>query len=251
MSFLRYSYFHSRSAPFPISKAPVTSSRTFHIDEFARKFPLIFPGPSPGRSFLRMQQHTLLGHVVRLCFLLLIAGIIVAACGTGSTTTALSSPTTASDPTGTSGATPAITATTNPPLPSPTTTRPTVTPTQKASAPFPSPTPTRTPHPPTPTPKPSPSPTAPPPTTVHVSITFDSSGSFIFSPAVLTIQPNTTVVWKNMTQTPHTVSSDNGTTFDSGTLAPGGAFSFTFKQAGSFAYHCQFHPYMTASITVS
>ncbi|HLL80945.1 MAG TPA: cupredoxin domain-containing protein [Ktedonobacteraceae bacterium] len=198
-----------------------------------------------------MQQQTLFGHVVQLFFLLLIAGMIVTACGAGSNsaTTALSSPTTASNPTSINGATPAITGTTTPALPSPTTSRTTATPTQKASAPFP--TPTKTPHPPTPTPKPSPSPTAPPPTTVEVSITFDSSGSFTFSPAALTIQPNTTIVWKNRTQTPHTVSSDNGTSFNSGTLAPGGSFSFTFKQAGNFAYHCQFHPYMTASITVS
>jgi plastocyanin len=42
-----------------------------------------------------------------------------------------------------------------------------------------------------------------------------------------------------------------GNSSNAATLAPGGSFSFTFKQAGSFSYHCMFHPYMTAMITVS
>jgi plastocyanin len=87
-----------------------------------------------------------------------------------------------------------------------------------------------------------------------VMIITDSSGSFAFSPASLTIKAGTTVVWKNTTAAPHTVTSDDGKTFDSGSANPiaaqSGTFSFTFNTAGTFAYHCAIHPFMTATIIV-
>jgi amicyanin len=88
-----------------------------------------------------------------------------------------------------------------------------------------------------------------------VSITRDSSGSFAFSPTTLTIKVGSTVTWTNMTPAPHTVTSDDGKSFDSGISTPiapsGGTYSFTFKQAGTFSYHCQIHPYMKATIIVT
>ncbi len=90
--------------------------------------------------------------------------------------------------------------------------------------------------------------------TQTVMITTDSSGNFAFSPASLTIKAGTTVMWKNTTQAPHTVTSDDGTSFDSGSANPiaaqGGTFSFTFNTAGTFAYHCSIHPFMKATIIV-
>src|SRR6516162_5760540 len=50
-----------------------------------------------------------------------------------------------------------------------------------------------------------------------VMIITDSSGSFAFSPATLTIKAGTTVTWKNNTSVGHTVTSDDGKSFDSGT----------------------------------
>lgn len=90
--------------------------------------------------------------------------------------------------------------------------------------------------------------------TQTVMITTDSSGSFAFSPASLTIKAGTTVMWKNMTQVPHTVTSDDGKSFDSGSASPiaaqSGTFSFTFNTPGTFAYHCSIHPFMKATIIV-
>src|SRR5205085_3601402 len=87
-----------------------------------------------------------------------------------------------------------------------------------------------------------------------VTITTDSSGSFAFSPATLTVKVGTTVAWTNMTQTVHTVTSDDGKSFDSGISTPiaasGGTYSFTFKSTGTFTYHCQIHPFMKATIIV-
>jgi len=60
----------------------------------------------------------------------------------------------------------------------------------------------------------------------------------------------TKVTWTNKDAATHTVSGDTGT-FDSKDLATGASFSFTFNQAGSFAYHCAIHPRMVATIVVT
>ena len=90
--------------------------------------------------------------------------------------------------------------------------------------------------------------------TQTVMIITDSSGSFAFSPTSLTIKAGTTVTWKNTTTVGHTVTSDDGRSFDSGTTNPiaaqSGTFSFTFTTAGTFAYHCSIHPFMKATIIV-
>jgi len=83
-----------------------------------------------------------------------------------------------------------------------------------------------------------------------ISIVNGSDGSFGFSPAILTIKVGTTVIWKNVSSTAHTVTTDDGSTADSGTIPAGGTFQFTFKTPGSFSYHCNYHPYMRATVVV-
>lgn len=73
---------------------------------------------------------------------------------------------------------------------------------------------------------------------------------FAFTPATLTIKVGTTVKWTNQDSVAHTVTSDTGI-FDSGDLADGDTFTFTFTHAGTFAYHCTMHPSMTATIVVT
>jgi plastocyanin len=48
----------------------------------------------------------------------------------------------------------------------------------------------------------------------------------------------------------HTWSSDSGA-WDSGTLAPGANYMFTFNSPGTFTYHCNIHASMTGSVVVS
>ena len=72
---------------------------------------------------------------------------------------------------------------------------------------------------------------------------------FAFQPQALTIKKGRGVTWTNTGAKNHTVTSDTGL-FDSGVLAPGATFSQTFKQSGTFAYHCTIHPSMTGSIKV-
>jgi len=105
---------------------------------------------------------------------------------------------------------------------------------------------TNTPTVVTPTPKATPLPGL----TQVVLIVNNSDSGFGFSPATLTIRPGTTVTWKNMSSVPHTVTSDDGQTFDSGNIAPGGTFTFKFTVAGSYPYHCNIHPYMRATVNL-
>ena len=74
--------------------------------------------------------------------------------------------------------------------------------------------------------------------------------NFAFNPPNATVAAGTTVTWVNNDQTAHTVTADDGT-FDSGTLQPGQSYSFAFDKAGTYAYHCNIHPDMTATVTVS
>jgi plastocyanin len=77
-----------------------------------------------------------------------------------------------------------------------------------------------------------------------------SIANFAFQPASLQVAVGTTVTWTNADSTAHTVTSDTGA-FDSGPLAPGASFSQTFMTPGTYTYHCQIHPFMTATIVVS
>lgn len=107
------------------------------------------------------------------------------------------------------------------------------------------PTPTTAPAPTATT---APSPTAPSGSTNMVTAITGSSG-FAFSPTTLTVSVGSTVTWQNMSSAPHTVTSDDGKTFD-GMLSTGGTFTFTFTKAGTYPYHCSIHPYMKAMIIV-
>lgn len=58
-----------------------------------------------------------------------------------------------------------------------------------------------------------------------------------------------TVTVTNNDTVSHTWTSDDQV-FDSGTLAVGDTFEFTFDEAGEYSYFCNFHSEMTGTITV-
>ena len=78
-----------------------------------------------------------------------------------------------------------------------------------------------------------------------ISITDDKD----FSPGELTINVGDTVTWTNDDDSPHTVTADDGQ-FDSGNMGEGATWSFTFTEAGTYDYKCNYHSSMTATITV-
>ncbi|MGZ8763448.1 MAG: cupredoxin domain-containing protein [Acidimicrobiia bacterium] len=80
--------------------------------------------------------------------------------------------------------------------------------------------------------------------TKTVSIT-DSS----FDPPTLEVEPGDTVIWTNDGTATHDVSADDGT-FQSGPLAPGQTFPFTFQTQGTYVYRSTTDSNLTGSITV-
>ena len=58
------------------------------------------------------------------------------------------------------------------------------------------------------------------------------------------------ITWTNDDGFAHTVTADDDS-FDSGNLDGGATFEQTFDEAGEFAYHCNIHPQMTGTVSVS
>lgn len=78
--------------------------------------------------------------------------------------------------------------------------------------------------------------------------------NFSFKPETLTIKKGTTVTWLNNDATKHNVIFDDesaGKVEDSRLISKGEKLQYTFDKVGKFTYHCQPHPYMTASIEVT
>src|SRR5437868_14024938 len=74
--------------------------------------------------------------------------------------------------------------------------------------------------------------------------------NFSFSPPTVTIAAGTQVTWTNHDDIPHTVVSDDKTTFKSRALDTDEKFSFTFTKPGTYSYFCSIHPKMTAKVVV-
>ncbi|HSW98893.1 MAG TPA: cupredoxin family copper-binding protein [Candidatus Saccharimonadales bacterium] len=77
--------------------------------------------------------------------------------------------------------------------------------------------------------------------------------NFAFGPANITVKVGDTVTWTNKDSTAHTVTADTASSDApaSGDVAPGSTYSFTFKRAGTYIYHCAIHPSMQGSVTVT
>jgi nitrite reductase (NO-forming) len=115
---------------------------------------------------------------------------------------------------------------------------------------------------------PSPAPTSPattpPPTGAQVTINKGAAldpanGANAFSPNSITVKVGATVTWTNTDDMFHTVTSGTSTgtagtpdgTFNSGFIAPGQTWSYTFTAAGTFPYFCTPHPWMVGKVIVT
>lgn len=76
---------------------------------------------------------------------------------------------------------------------------------------------------------------------------------YMFSPAAVMVRVGTTVTWTNQDSVSHTVTADNPSSDapSSMDIAQGQSYSFTFKKAGTYTYHCFPHPYMHGSVQVT
>jgi len=62
-----------------------------------------------------------------------------------------------------------------------------------------------------------------------------------FSPASKTVVKGTVVKWTNNDSYAHTVTSNDGKSFDSGNIAGGASYTYTAATVGTFDYHCTIH----------
>lgn len=83
-----------------------------------------------------------------------------------------------------------------------------------------------------------------------VTIVNDPTTVGRYSQATVTLKMGQTVVFKNVSDAAHTVTADNGA-FDSGNIAQGASWSLTATAAGTFTYHCIYHPLMRGMIVVT
>jgi len=73
---------------------------------------------------------------------------------------------------------------------------------------------------------------------------------FAFAPNDVTVAAGSSVTWTNNDSASHTATADDGS-FDCSVISQGKSFTYTFPTAGTFSYHCKFHPQMVAKITVT
>jgi plastocyanin len=74
---------------------------------------------------------------------------------------------------------------------------------------------------------------------------------FKFGPDTLQVKVGATVTFTNADGQQHTATSDDSGAFDAGAIDPAGSKGVTFDKAGTFTYHCSFHPFMHGTIEVS
>lgn len=80
-------------------------------------------------------------------------------------------------------------------------------------------------------------------------------GQIYFDPEVIQVAVGTKVIWENVDNTIHTVTSgnpDNGPdgVFDSDLISAGNSFEYTFTTPGKQDYYCIVHPWMIGSVDV-
>lgn len=77
-----------------------------------------------------------------------------------------------------------------------------------------------------------------------------------FTPSIVNISSGDTVTWINNDNVGHSVTSglpygsQTGTVFDSGTIAPGKTYSFTFQDPGTFKYFDKGSKWMVGEVIV-
>jgi plastocyanin len=76
-----------------------------------------------------------------------------------------------------------------------------------------------------------------------------SISGYDFHPKDVRVATGARVTWVNHDATPHTATADHGR-FDTGTIAAHASRTTVFAHPGTYTYHCVFHAFMTATITV-
>jgi plastocyanin len=76
-----------------------------------------------------------------------------------------------------------------------------------------------------------------------------SIADFKFKPDTISVKKGTKLTWSNDDQAAHTATADDRA-FDTQAIAQGEQKSVTLSKPGTFAYHCDFHPFMKGTVVV-
>ncbi|GAA1663967.1 cupredoxin family copper-binding protein [Fodinicola feengrottensis] len=91
-----------------------------------------------------------------------------------------------------------------------------------------------------------------PVTTAPVATTSVSIKNFAFEPVTITVHVGAVVTWTNADQDSHTVTSvPPASQLQSPALNTSGVYRHTFTAAGTYAYLCTIHPFMTGTVVVT
>jgi amicyanin len=85
-----------------------------------------------------------------------------------------------------------------------------------------------------------------------VSTTSVNISNYSYEPASIKVKVGQTVTWTNQDAVQHDVVADSESADapKSELLSKGESYSFTFKKAGTYNYHCSPHPYMKGTVVV-
>ncbi len=85
----------------------------------------------------------------------------------------------------------------------------------------------------------------------------DGNENYVPNTAKVLLGISNKVIWKNLDDTPHTVTPDHrasdsysGDFGSIGVVKPGESFEFLFTEAQEIPYHCEPHPWMTGTIII-
>jgi len=85
----------------------------------------------------------------------------------------------------------------------------------------------------------------------------DGNENYVPNQSKVLLGISNNVIWQNNDDTPHTVTPDHrasdgysGDFGSTGVVKPGEAYEFLFTEPQEIHYHCEPHPWMTASIIV-
>ena len=73
--------------------------------------------------------------------------------------------------------------------------------------------------------------------------------SFEFNPPAVVVSRGGKITWTNSDAAAHTATADDRS-FDTQTINHGKSHSVVFKRTGTYRYHCDFHPFMKATVVV-
>jgi plastocyanin len=74
--------------------------------------------------------------------------------------------------------------------------------------------------------------------------------NFAFDPPEVTAAVGETIGWTNADAAPHTATPDDGAC-DTGNISQDASAGLVFDAAGTYPYHCNVHPNMTGTITIT